>query len=240
MSEVTLIAGSDTNGKLTRQELALVPAPHSTATHQVIPHVEIVNSLEEALGFRHIGITHEEYAVTKNGENFFGVMTLDQGIDGASFALGVRNSHNKQFRLSIVVGLKIFVCSNLQFAGDFDIVLSKHSKNFQLKPAISVGIDEAQRGFLPMKLRVERWKRAQVTDDEARLTIFRGFIEDQLDAPKHLAKDVWHNWQEPAYDEFRPRTAYSLNNAFTSALGTLEPVPRYKATASLGQFFGSN
>jgi hypothetical protein len=236
----TLIAGSDTNGKLTRQELALVPAPLSTATHQVIPHIDIVQTLEEALGFRHIAITHEEYAVTKDGKNFFGVLTLDQGMDGASFALGVRNSHSKQFRLSIVVGLRIFVCSNLQFAGDFDIVLSKHSKHFQLKPAISVGLDEAQRGFEPMKQRVETWRGLQVSDDEARLTIFRGFIEDQLDAPKHLAKDVWHNWQQPAHDEFMPRTAYSLNNAFTSALGTLEPVPRYKATASLGKFFSSN
>jgi hypothetical protein len=70
--------------------------------------------------------------------------------------------------------------------------------------------------------------------------IFHAFIEERLDAPKHLAKDVWHNWQEPAYDDFRPRTVYSLNNAFSSAIGTLEPVPRYKATASLGRFFTQN
>src|SRR5262249_29691960 len=147
---------------------------------QVIPHIEIVNSLEEQLGFRHIGITGEEYAVTKDGKNFFGVLTLDQGMDGAGFALGVRNSHSKQFRLSIVVGLRIFVCSNLSFAGDFDIVLSKHSKNFQLKPAISVGLDEAQRGFQPMKERVERWRGLQIEDDDVRLSIFRAFVEDQL------------------------------------------------------------
>ena len=72
--ETTFIAGGDKNGKLTRQELALVPSPQSTATHQVIPHVEIVNSLEEALGFRHISITSEEFAVTKDGKNFFGVL----------------------------------------------------------------------------------------------------------------------------------------------------------------------
>ncbi len=235
--QTTLIAGSDTTGKLSRQELALVPTPTSTLTHQVIPHIEIVNSLEEALGFRHISVINQEYAVSKDTRNFFGVMTLDQGIDGAQFALGVRNSHSKMFRLSIVVGLRIFVCSNLCFSGDFNIVLAKHSKNFSLQHAISIGIDEAQRGFGPMQQRVETWKQSLITDDQARLTIFRAFIEDQLDCPKHLAKEVWHNWQEPAYDEFRPRTAFSLNNAFTSSFKLLEPVPAYRATASLGQIF---
>jgi Domain of unknown function (DUF932) len=238
MPETTLIAGTDTSGKLTRTDLALVPAPHSTSTHQVIPHIDIVQALEEQLGFRHIAIAAEEYAVTRDGRNFFGVMTLDQkGMDGAQFALGVRNSHSKQFRLSIVVGMRIFVCSNLSFSGDFNIVLAKHSKNLNLKNSISIGIDEAQRGFEPMRMQVEAWKEIQVTDDQAKLTIFRAFIEDELDAPKHLAKEVWKNWREPAYDDFRPRTAYSMQNAFTSAFKLLDPVPMYRATADLGRFF---
>src|ERR1039458_2858544 len=62
MPETTLIAGTDTSGKLTRADLALGPAPHSTSTHQVIPHIDIVHALEEQLGFRHIAIASEEYA----------------------------------------------------------------------------------------------------------------------------------------------------------------------------------
>ena len=237
MPEMTLIAGTDTSGKLTRAELARVPHPQSTATHQVVPHIEIVNALEEQLGFRHIAIASEEYAVTKDGKNFFGVMTLDQGMDGASFALGVRNSHSKQFRLSIAVGLRIFVCSNLSFAGDFNIVLAKHSRNFSLKNAISIGIDEAQRGFEPMQIQVSAWKEIQVSDEQAKLTIFDAFIGNKLDAPKHLAREVWRNWREPAHEEFRPRTAYSLQNAFTSSFRLLEPMSLYRATADLGKFF---
>lgn len=237
MPDTTFIAGHDTNGKLTRQELALIANPASTATHQVVPHIDIVDALEEGLGFRHISITNEEYAVTKDGKNFFGVLTLDQGMDGASFALGVRNSHSKQFRLSVVVGLRVFVCTNLSFSGDFDIVLSKHSKHFQLKAAISVGLDEAQRGFAPMRQRVETWQQTQITDDQARLSIYKAYVEDYLDAPKCTMKDVHKNWTTPAHDEFRPRTMYSLQNAFTSAFGELDPVPKFRATASLGEYF---
>ncbi len=237
--EPTLIAGADTNGKLTREQLALVPTPGSTATHQVVPHIEIVNALQEQLGFRHIAVSSEEYAVTKDGSNFFGVMTLDQGIEGAQFALGVRNSHSKTFRLSIVVGLRVFVCSNLSFAGDFNIVLAKHSKHFSLKNSISIGIDEAQRGFEPMQRTVNTWRETLIDDDYARLNIFKAFIEDELEAPKHLAREVWRNWIEPEHDEFRPRTAYALQNAFTSSFKALDPIPCYKATASLGRFFQS-
>jgi hypothetical protein len=41
---------------------------------------------------------------------------------------------------------------------------------------------------------------------------------------------------EPMYEEFRPRTIWSLSNAFTSAFKELDPVPPFKATAKLGEF----
>jgi hypothetical protein len=41
---------------------------------------------------------------------------------------------------------------------------------------------------------------------------------------------------EPKYEEFKPRTIWSLSNAFTSAFKELDPVPQFKATAKLGEF----
>src|SRR5208337_2630155 len=41
---------------------------------------------------------------------------------------------------------------------------------------------------------------------------------------------------EPNYEEFRPRTMWSLSNAFTSAFKELDPIPQFKATAKLGEF----
>jgi hypothetical protein len=41
---------------------------------------------------------------------------------------------------------------------------------------------------------------------------------------------------EPKYDEFPPRTIWSLSNAFTSAFKELDPIPQFKATANLGEF----
>jgi len=45
-----------------------------------------------------------------------------------------------------------------------------------------------------------------------------------------------HPALEPQYEEFRPRTIWSLSNAFTSAFKELDPIPQFKATAKLGEF----
>jgi hypothetical protein len=90
MSETsTLIAcGGRTFG---REELALVP-PTPTETHRPIQHHEIVRALIETLGFRHIGVVHDEYAVSPDGMKMFGVLDLASEMEGCRFSLGLRNS----------------------------------------------------------------------------------------------------------------------------------------------------
>jgi hypothetical protein len=94
-------------GKLSRDELALVPTPAATATHKPLPHSDVVGALIETLVFRHISVVKDEYAVSKDGMKMFGVMELDQGMHGARFALGIRNSHDRSLRLAVTVGYRL-------------------------------------------------------------------------------------------------------------------------------------
>ena len=41
---------------------------------------------------------------------------------------------------------------------------------------------------------------------------------------------------DPQYEDCRPRTMWSLSNAFTSAFKELDPIPQYRATAKLAGF----
>ena len=63
MSETSTLIGY-AGRTINRDELALVLTPPATATHQPVPHHEIVQALVETLGFRHIGVVHDEYAVS--------------------------------------------------------------------------------------------------------------------------------------------------------------------------------
>ena len=75
-----------------------------------------------------------------------------------------------------------------------------------------------------------------MTDVTAKVVIYEAFVGGELEAPKHLARTVHDLYFEPKYEEFRPRTIWSLSNAFTSAFKDLEPIPQFKATAKLGEF----
>lgn len=236
MDELLVHCGAE---KLTREQLAEIPTPEGTDTHHPVPHIEIVNSLLETLAFRHINVVRDEYAVSQDGMKLFGVAELEATFDECRFSIGIRNSNDKSMRLALTVGYRVFVCDNLAFHGDFSPVLAKHSKHFNLVDALAVGVDRMQRSFEPMRRQVQAWKQAQLTDGGAKLVIYRAFVEDELDAPKHLARDVHRLYFDPQHEEFAPRTLWSLSNAFTSAFKILDPIPRFRATANLASFFGS-
>jgi hypothetical protein len=234
MSTSTLIAGP--MPKIGRTELAQIAIPEATRTHQPVPHHQIVEALVETLSFRHIGVVNEEYAVSSDGMKMFGVADLETQMDGCRFSIGIRNSHDKSLRLGLTAGLRVFVCSNMAFSGDFTPVLAKHSKSFNLVDTLSVGVDRIQRNFAPMQRQVESWRQTQITDSEAKLILYSAFVDGKLDAPKSLLSEVHRLYFDPEYPEFSPRTMWSLSNAFTSAFKRLDPVPQFKATAKLGEF----
>jgi Domain of unknown function (DUF932) len=222
--------------KIGRPELAQIPIPTETSTHKPVPHHNIVEALVETLSFRHIGVVQEEYAVSSDGMKMFGVLDLETQMEGCRFSIGIRNSHDKSIRLGLTAGLRVFVCSNMAFSGDFTPVLAKHTKSFNLIDTLSVGVDRIQRNFEPLQRQVDTWRNTQITDEAAKLIFYRAFVDGQLEAPRSLLPEVHRLYFEPQYPEFSARTMWSLSNAFTSAFKKLDPIPQFKATAKLGGF----
>jgi hypothetical protein len=230
--------------KLGRQDLLALPTPDGTDTHTTIPHAKVVESALEALAYRRIDVVKEEYGVSKDAMRMFGVLTLSVGeggdrADRVNLVLGLRNSHDKSFALGMVAGFRVFVCDNLAFKGEFFAIARRHSRRLLdgFTDTVSIGVDRVQRHFQPMQEQVNVWRNHELADIQARDVIYRAFIAGKLDAPKHLATVVHDHYFAPKQPEFEPRTVWSLQNAFTSAFKSLDPLPQYRATASLGEFF---
>jgi hypothetical protein len=220
--------------KITREELALIPVPEATRTHQPIAHHRIIEALTESLSFRHILVVREEYAVSPDGGRMFGVLDLSAEWNGVRFSVGLRNSNDKTMRLGMTAGYRVTVCDNMMFKGDFAPVLYKHTRKLDLLDVLSLGVDRIQRSFAPLTAQIQTWQEHVIADEQAKLLIYRAFLEDRF--PRAVMAEVHHHYFEPGHEEFRPRTLWSLSNAFTSAFKALRPVRQFTATARLGRF----
>jgi hypothetical protein len=149
--------------------------------------------------------------------------------------LGIAGKLDPTHRGYVLPGRRCVALGNIVH-GAFTPVLAKHSKSLNLLDSISVGVDRMQRNFGPMQKQVESWRAMELSNVAAKMIVYEAFIESELEVPKHLARRVHDLYFEPAFEEFRPRTLWSLSNAFTSAFKELDPIPQFKATAKLGGF----
>src|SRR4029078_8082820 len=100
---------------------------------------------------------------------------------------------------------------------------------------VSMGVDRIQRGWQPLREAIEFKRRHQLNNTDAQSLIYRAFMENKF--PVKLLRAVHRElFVAPSYEEFRERTVWSLENAFTTAFKELKPQQQYQATAKLGKF----
>lgn len=220
-----------------RDALRFLTTPEPTATHKPIPHIDVVEALIETLGFRKIAVVEDRYAVSADGMRMFGAMYLELADKGVRVCLGLRNSHDRRFSLSVCVGYRVMVCANLAFHGDFEPLVRKHTRNCDVRDMMAMAVESAQRNFTPMLRSIDEAQARLLTDEQAKLVIYSAFIERSgIELPRHLAAPTHEAYFHPPFPDFEPRTKWSLQNAFTHALKALDPIPMFQATAQLAPF----
>ncbi len=232
----TLVAHCGTR-KVTREELKQLPVPEATRTHQPLSHYQIIEVLEEALSFRYLKVTRDEYAVSVDGMRMFGVMDLNQDFSGCRFAIGLRNSNDKSMRLALTVGYRVFICDNMAFSGDIYPLSHKHTRNLELSDAISIAVDRIHRGFEPLKEQIQVMKEQALTEEAVKLIIYQAFLDKGIKGiPRNLMPVIHGLYFNPKHEAFQPRNLWSLSNAFTSAMKKLAPIKQFEVTARLGDY----
>lgn len=234
----TLISGATTT-LINREALRHLPIPEATDTFKPIPHFELVDNIMKSLLLRRLEVVREEYAVSFDGMKLFGLIELNVEYSGVRFAIGLRNANDKSMRVGLVAGYRVVVCENKMLTGDFQPMLAKHSKNFDLLDALSIGVDRIQRNIGTVSDEIERKKVTLLREDEARSLIYQAFLNQRF--PISLLRTV-HNeyFVKPSYEELSGNSLWSLENSFTSAFKKLKPVQQFEAAAKLGKFLKSH
>jgi hypothetical protein len=230
----TLIAGNSTT-LINREALKHLPLPGETDTFKPIAHHLLVEQMLQSLSFRRLSVVREEYAVSPDGMKLFGLIELDVEYAGVRFAIGLRNANDKSMRVGLVAGYRVMVCENKMLTGDFQPMLAKHSKNFNLIDGLSVAVDRIQRNIGEVFDQIGRKKVTLLSEDNARSLIYQGFLEQKF--PISLLRSVHHEYFiKPSFEEFAGNNLWALENAFSTTFKRLKPVQQFEAAARLGKF----
>jgi len=201
------------------------PEPDYDTGWTPVPHFEFQQEVKDSLSRGHMRIVNEAHAITHNknqgdlGDRYFGLFQLEGG-NGTCEIVGLRNSHDKTFAASLVMGMGVFVCDNLSFSGEVKVA-RKHTRYIQrdMPQLIAKAVANLNdlRGW--QQERVEAYQettldtRALVND-----LIMESFRSRAL--PPSQIGHVLAAWEdqpnhEKYAEEFGPRNAWSLFNAFT-------------------------
>jgi len=180
------------------QSLRALATPVATATHVPIPHHSVVDMVKYSLGFFGHELMEETYGVTPDGDKFFGVLSLRSPYGDYCDQVGLRNSHNKTFPISIAIGSRVFVCDNLAFSAEH-VIKRRHTQNAKrdLPGLVAEVIEPLGEARKAQALTYERYKALPLPDmmmNDAIMQMYRkgvinltriGDVVDAYDNPPH-------------------------------------------------------
>lgn len=236
MNNGQLLSHVDTD-LVTRDQLALIRTPEPTATWRPIPHIELVETLQQALWENRIGIREERFALRHDGSTLFGVLQLayKDTSDGQA-ALGIRTSNDKSMSIQICAGLSVFVCDNLIFRGDLIALNRKHTSGLNLQMDLKAAVRRFQEHFGCLTGEIEQLKTHQLADGEAKALIHDIFVRGVF--PLRFLPQISSMYFQPPVDDWKERTSWSLHNAFILVAKQMPISTRLPAIQELGRVFG--
>ncbi len=235
MQNGQLLSHIDTD-LVTREQLALVETPDATRSFKPVPHIELINTLDEVLGLNQIAIRKEQFALRRDGSTLFGVLQLlyENTEDGIA-ALGLRTANNKTMSIQICAGLSVFVCDNLVFRGDLIALNRKHTSGLVLRTELSNAVLRFQEHFGRLTSEIDVLKGQELTDTQAKAIIHDVFARGVF--PIRLFREVSQAYFGPLA-EGAGRTRWVLHNAFTVVAREMPITTRIPAIQELGRYFG--
>lgn len=208
----------------TESDLAAVPVPGETDSYYPVPYPRFVEEVKLHVPRFGLRIVHESYGLAREGLQMFGVLTCDNGNghDDYALAIALRNSYDRSLSVGLVAGSRVFCCDNLAFSGE----VAMHRKHtihvFRDLPDLiyrMLSQVSSMQGRIHAEIAAMKAKglSPEMADHLMVETIRRNVL------PASNLPKVIEVWEKPRHEEFSPRTAWSLFNAFTEIQKSRSP-----------------
>lgn len=262
---MTLMMATPEAGRCNRKEaFAMDLIPASTRTYQPFSNKELVMMINKVAGMFGMTLIDEQLGMDLKGMRFFCVYSIE-GLDffggRIKLTIGGCNSYNRSMSGRMCIGADVIVCSNSAFYAYTDeetgingMAIAEHRPGiydglFQKIEACFAGIEEFRNR---QEMFYGQLDDRTLTEREAYHLIIKAAQAQVVKKTRILRVAEEWDWQEKGpqndeeektriwHPEFKPRTAYSLFNAFTEVQKDqmqANPVNTNISTMSLTKFF---
>lgn len=196
-------------------ELGEMKPPESSGRWFPVAHRDVVEETKNTLRGAGFQVSREFFAVSRNNNRFFGVLTLESVIgEGTNLMVGVRNSYDKSFSIGFCAGSHCLVCDNMSFVSDV-VVVKKHTRHGTerylegIRGAVAT-LEQFQRNESD---RIRLLEQKEVPETLAEALILRAYEKDIITIRQ--VTPVLARWRNVAIAQFAKRSFWSLQNAFT-------------------------
>lgn len=210
----------------TRAQLRKIATPEATKSWQPVPHDFVVQQVEQTVASHSLEVASEQYIVARDGKRMFGVLDLRSPEDrDYGLTVGIRNSHDMSFPVGLLLGARVFVCSNLSFSGEVK-VQTKHTK-YVLNRLPKLVCDAASRLLESRGVQDKRIAAYKATEiepkKEAAYLMLQAIRTDVI--PTRLIDSLITRWEFPTHEEFAESwSTWRMFNAVTEVLKDASPL----------------
>ncbi|MEK0337518.1 MAG: DUF932 domain-containing protein [Nitrosopumilus sp.] len=198
-----------------------------TRSFHPLTHAEALDAVELAMNKVNLHIDHSETGNARKRFTLSGIKDRLNGQMAASLPLmnpidsetGMKvvilNSWDKTRPLKVGFGAEVFVCCNGSVFAE-QVIGRKHTTNIlnDLPHLLNEVISKVNMYAEHQRRFFQRLREITLTDEQANDFILRSVVDHECVKPAEIPHVV-EQWRFPAFDDFKPRTAWSLHNAFT-------------------------
>lgn len=194
-----------------------------TDTWRPLSHGDFLAIVETALSAAGLEVARDDtgshrkrFTLVDDGAKMYATLPLTHRIDNDSrLMIGLANSYNKTLAARIGFGSEVFVCTNGCFFAE-KVLGRKHTKHFleDLPNEIADALGQTQTFIDQQATFFGRLRDVNLTDKDVNDFVVRSALDHDCITNGEIS-DVVEEYRKPRFEEFAPRTAWSLHNAYT-------------------------
>lgn len=225
MAQATLVAHCGAR-IVNRTELdeASRKTPMATRSWVPVAHNVLIDTVGEQLHAAGYTVRKTQYALSRHDARLFATLDLATNLYGGETTLAVAlvNSVDKSLPMKMIAGTRVFICDNLSLRSDMMSAISRKHSRFgmdRFREGLSRAIVNLTQFKEAETKRIQLYQHTDVNDQQAESAILRSYEQGIIS--HRLLPQVISQWRNPTFDEFQPRTLWSLENGFTTVLSSV-------------------